>query len=398
MSGYETPWNNDVIRSSPGVTYARARLWLGMTGVGLQVVLATAVLIRGLPAWVAGSETAYGVEQIRQIAVMLAMYAGLMAPLDWLGGFVLPRNYGRSDQRAGSYFIRWGRGIVVQFLLLFVVANSLLAIGSSFGNVAVVLGVVLFGFLGHVFQARLARLFGTFTPVSKADLPDAARCLIESGPAKRFQVDVWDSSDPGFTGGIVGLKSRIILPLHWVRTLPAEQLELVLSRRAEIVHGGWRFVGVTVACLWGLVGCVGSLLLLNGQLDTVAELVRFVCWNNLWVFVGLLLLPTVSRRATLAIDHKLRDARPACSDMHKQHVFQDRLQDDEPERPGLIETIFHPIPSVANRSEQEGNVHGGAWHAARTMLFLSYASGGLLARAVHCNLGRPDLWVLLPSD
>ncbi|MFN3159827.1 MAG: hypothetical protein ACE37I_10955 [Rubinisphaera brasiliensis] len=397
MSGYETPWNDDVIRSSPGMTYARARLWLGITGVGMQVVLAAAVLIRGLPGWVAGSETTYGLEQVAQIALLLAMYAALMLPLDWLGGFVLPRNYGRSEQRAGSYFIRWGRGIAVQFLLLFVVANSLLAIGSRFGNVAVVLGVVLFGLLGIAFQASFARLFGAFTSVAIADLPDTTRCVIETASEKPSRIQVWDSADRGFTGGITGWKPRVILPLHWVRTLPPEQLKLVLARRAEIIHGGWRLVGLSVAFLWVLAGSVGSLLLLNGRLDTVAELARFVCWNNLWIFLGLLLLPTASRRATLAIDREMYASR-SDSDMQQQHVFQDRLQDDEPERPSLIETIFHPIPSVASRSAPQAKVRFSAWHSARTMLFLSYACGGLLARSVHCNLGRPDLWVLFPTD
>ena len=38
------------------------------------------------------------------------------------------------------------------------------------------------------------------------------------------------------------------------------------------------------------------------------------------------------------------------------------------------------------------------WNTARTALFLSWASLGLLSRAVHCNCGRPALWVLFPGD
>ncbi len=36
--------------------------------------------------------------------------------------------------------------------------------------------------------------------------------------------------------------------------------------------------------------------------------------------------------------------------------------------------------------------------ATRMMLFLSWAGLGGLARAVHCNIGRPSLWVMLPCD
>jgi hypothetical protein len=32
------------------------------------------------------------------------------------------------------------------------------------------------------------------------------------------------------------------------------------------------------------------------------------------------------------------------------------------------------------------------------MLYLSWAGIGGLSRAVHCNVGRPPLWVLLPGD
>ena len=40
----------------------------------------------------------------------------------------------------------------------------------------------------------------------------------------------------------------------------------------------------------------------------------------------------------------------------------------------------------------------GAWHEARTALFLSWAGLGFLSRALHCGAGRPELWVLLPCD
>ena len=69
-------------------------------------------------------------------------------------------------------------------------------------------------------------------------------------------------------------------------------------------------------------------------------------------------------------------------------------------------TVFHPIPSVEARLERMRS-SGGArplagrlagWHAARMALYLSWAGLGLLGRAVHCNCGRPDAWVFLPSD
>ena len=79
----------------------------------------------------------------------------------------------------------------------------------------------------------------------------------------------------------------------------------------------------------------------------------------------------------------------------------DAEQDDEPERPRAVETVFHPVPSVANRVarlEEPGASVRGAWQAARQALFLSWAGWSFLPRAVHCNSGRPGLWVLYPGD
>ena len=78
----------------------------------------------------------------------------------------------------------------------------------------------------------------------------------------------------------------------------------------------------------------------------------------------------------------------------------DDLQDGERSRPALVETIFHPIPSVENRLDEAADAapRPGYWDAARTAIFLGSTGLGLLGRAVHCNCGRPSLWVFLPSD
>jgi hypothetical protein len=79
-------------------------------------------------------------------------------------------------------------------------------------------------------------------------------------------------------------------------------------------------------------------------------------------------------------------------------------QDGEFERSRGVETIFHPVPAARHRmavaaGERDPGPRGvAAWHAARVALYLSIAGLGLLGRAVHCNVGRPEAWVFLPSD
>jgi hypothetical protein len=84
--------------------------------------------------------------------------------------------------------------------------------------------------------------------------------------------------------------------------------------------------------------------------------------------------------------------------LHQTLSTLDRLQDDEPQRTALIETNFHPVPSVENRRSESSSGFPIAWHAARMTLYVSWACMGLLVRAVHCNVGRPELWVMLPTD
>jgi hypothetical protein len=64
-----------------------------------------------------------------------------------------------------------------------------------------------------------------------------------------------------------------------------------------------------------------------------------------------------------------------------------------------VETMFHLIPALSRRLEALSAAEGpriGAWHAARSALYLSWAGFGFLSRAVHRNSGRPELWALLP--
>ena len=136
----------------------------------------------------------------------------------------------------------------------------------------------------------------------------------------------------------------------------------------------------------------------DAALATGAGIIEFSLLFTLWSFVGLLVLPTVSRRGVAEVDDRLRenDARTSLIDETLRRL--DGMQDAETSRPALSETIFHPVPSVDRRTQITTARPSGAWDAARTTVFISAAGLGLLGRAVHCNCGRPALWVFLPAD
>ena len=118
------------------------------------------------------------------------------------------------------------------------------------------------------------------------------------------------------------------------------------------------------------------------------------------MFAGLLILPTVSRMASYTIDRRVVEQGVPAELLGSTLQKLDQLQDDEPERAAWIERVFHPVPSLTNRRllTRSSPLSLGAWHVARVTLFLSWSCLGLLSRDVHCNAGRPELWVLLPTD
>jgi hypothetical protein len=175
---------------------------------------------------------------------------------------------------------------------------------------------------------------------------------------------------------------------------------LQLERRFAMIKAGCRLRGLGLAMAWNLSGFYLSSLLPGAGVASVSELFRTALGFTIWSFFGLLLLPTLSRYAVYEMDQVARANGLAEKDFAMMVRELDQLQDDEPKRPAGIEVIFHPIPSVESRIERFRNGWSGkgAWNAARYALYLSWPCLGFLNRAVHCNTGRPELWVMLPTD
>ena len=117
-------------------------------------------------------------------------------------------------------------------------------------------------------------------------------------------------------------------------------------------------------------------------------------------FVGLLLLPALNRQSVFALDHRVA-AHVSQIELHEAIREIDALTEQDPTRSASAESIFQPIPCPERRLlslAKEDPQHVIAWNVARTVVYLSWAFGGPLARAVHCNVGRPELWAMLPSD
>ena len=227
-----------------------------------------------------------------------------------------------------------------------------------------------------------------------------ARLVGGLGVARREGVILLRSPYPHLTGGVVGVGREIaVLPEGWEERFGTPASELLLKRRQALITGGSRRYGLLLALLWNLAGFCAAYFAAGGT-ESVAGLVSFSLYATLWAFLGVLFLPTPSRGAVFQGDALALEAGGDRAQLEALIVRLDRDQDDEAGRDPAVETIFHPIPSSARRLDRLGTPPPrlAFWHAARTALYLSWASLSLLSRAVHCNVGRPEVWVFLPSD
>ena len=322
---------------------------------------------------------------LRALASVFFVHAALSGPFDLFGGWVLPTEYGKSGPRLSTFLRGWLRGGVFHGAFLFVSALLLLVAarrGGFFGALGAFVGVEVALLLLQPFVARLV---------------SGLRFGCAEGEAVFVAGDA-----PYVTGGVGGISGggTIFAPARWKETLTPEQLALALARRDGLIRSGSRTRGVLLALGWNALGFALAAAL-SGEVGSVAGLTTAFLWFTLWSFVGVLVLPTPSRRGVFEGDGLMKESGVSRAVWESLIVRLDRDQDDEPARAPGVERFFHPIPSVERRMARwnsGGSVERGAWQAARMALYLSWAGGGFLSRAVHCNSGRPDVWVFFPSD
>lgn len=379
------------------MTYARRRLWLGITGVGTTVLFATVGILFDLPHRLIPpvADQAYG-NALAAIALTWMCHAVLLAPLDIIGGLFIVRERPATLRWVAS----WLRAIAVQWLWFALAAALLLRTGQQFGITAALIVFLLLQLTLLSRQGLIAWLAGGVR--MEALSPELSAAATAAGLDPRTVREI-DADDPAFVGAWSGADAqRLWVPQRWVRGLTPEQLLVALARRVAVKSLGLRRRGVLVAVAWNGLGFVAATAAPRADLVTAPGFVTTVAWFTLWSFLGVLVLPSLSRPAVIIAD---RAAALSHDDaLVASTIAQlDLWQDDEPERGPRVEAVFHPVPSrrvrlAALRAVDSSDAASGAWHATRMMLYLSWAGLGGLSRAVHCNIGRPSVWVMLPGD
>lgn len=376
------------------MTYARKRLWLGISAVGATVLLAAGLLLTRAPLRVLPTHPGTPfIVHLAHLVAALAAWALLFLPLDVLGGVVLVRERPPFER----WLMAWLRGAGAQLTVFSGVAALLLLAGRAGGPRAAWFVVVLLSLFFVMQQARIARLVAEFTYLP---LPSTIEGLLPRSGLRAADLRLVRAEDSAFVGGWAGLGAPTLwLPAAWAQALDGEALTVQLLRRHAVRQLGLRRAGVLVALAWTWFGAALALSAPDASAVTAGGLATSALWFTLWEFAGVLLLPSVSRPAVLACD-RWAVARAERDLTARTLRWLDERQEDEPERGALVNTVFHPVPSLGQRLRGlDGPASpSGAWQAARLSLFTGWAGLGLLGRAVHCNIGRPELWVFLPGD
>lgn len=375
------------------MTYARSRLWLGMSAVGTIVLVATVILatqgysnLLGVPGGADGRE-------FMLLAEAVGLWATVMIPFDFVGGYLLPKRFERSVPSLPQFVLRWARGVLVQSGLIAIFLWCILQAAQFGGLFAAIITVVMAQMGLIACQKHVASM------VARLRSPDAGPC----GFREQGFVVATSSSDTGFTGSIVGLPGfeKVIVPESWVCNLNAEQLTAEITRRRGAIQTGSRTRGVVLAfAVNTLTFAVCTQLPFAGVL-TVSELLSASLYFTLASFVWLLILPRWSREGVFEADRFAVETGVPVELLKETAESIESLHDDESKRSRQLESVFHPIPCVKRRvAELSLRIRSfrGFWNVARMTLFLSWSCGGFLSRAVHCNIGRPELWVMLPAD
>jgi hypothetical protein len=352
---------------------ARRRLWLGITNVGFWVLAACAGL-----CWLVNCRA-----DAPGTPVLLSIGAGAVAAqaaFDFLGGVTL-----MPDPRPSAMtFLRtWARGFLVHTLVLtgvgFASVLSLRFTGGFAAGIVVATAALALG------RRHLLRAIGGLA---------TTECVYEGE-----KILTVATKDPAFTGGIVGLgrRAKSLLPARWMDALPKPDLAAESSRRRWQIANALPARAFVMILCWNLLGTfTGTLAFHLADRTPAVALLGHACWMTLWAFASLLVLPALSRKTVFAADGAAADSG------HDIRAWIARFPDlvgEDGSPNAAVQTIFYPVPSAEMRLRQLGQPSTGfaPGNLARSNLYYSWATFTLLGRAVHCNVGRPALWVFPPS-
>ena len=124
------------------MTYARSRLWLGMTAVGTITLTAMALLASQLHS--NALQVASGADgwEFMLLVVAVGLWAAVLFPFDFVGGYLLPKHFQRAAPPLSRFALGWMRGVLVQSGLIALLLWCILQ-AAQIGGLLAAIGTVI---------------------------------------------------------------------------------------------------------------------------------------------------------------------------------------------------------------------------------------------------------------
>lgn len=203
-------------------------------------------------------------------ACLLLLYHLVLLPMDLYRGYVREHAYALSTQGLGEWFEDWGKGLLVQVVLLLPTVNVLYLLIRRdplrwFVPATGILGglIVLLTFLAPVV---IDPLFYTFTPLKDADLKARVLSLADRAGIPVEDVLEVDASRRTVKGNAYvtgfGRTKRIVLYDTLLQRASPEEVEVVLAHEMghRIHHHIWKGVGLSILGLFFALGIAAFVL------------------------------------------------------------------------------------------------------------------------------------------
>jgi len=203
----------------------------------------------------------------RAAAFVAIVFVGLsivLLPLTYYAGFVLPHEFGLSDEALGRWFRDWAVGLALSVALAAVIGALFLRIVARFRTwpaiaAAGAAGLLIFG--SAIYPVFIAPLFNKFTPLppsplTRAILKLAARQDIDASVVYEYNMSLQTREANAYVAGL-GKTERIAVGDNLLRGMRPDEVLYVMGH--EIGH--YKLGHLWLGTFEGWIGSVLAILL-----------------------------------------------------------------------------------------------------------------------------------------
>ena len=178
------------------MSYARARLWLGISCVGTIVVITGLLLAFKIPTTLLATNANASLSDVANLLAIVFVYAFVSAPFDFFGGYILPKEYKKSATSFRFFLGAWFKGAFIHGVMLIAVGLTLINSARVGGFWFAFGAFILLNILLFAAQSLLAKLIGS---LKYASLDEETASLTTELFKRNVKVIVAENTNPFFS-------------------------------------------------------------------------------------------------------------------------------------------------------------------------------------------------------